>query len=352
MGWVRLLRTAGAIARRHEREARRRQRELHAEMQRGAKAAERAANVRAAQLAVEEFENSIDVLTSLHRECAEAVDWEAALTTAPPPPPQATAFATKCTARTELAQVAIATFRPTFWDRLLGRAAAKRAKLEAELAEAVADDASETERLRDAHHSRHQRVLHEHDAAVAEAAETRQLAAKVLSGDSDAWITAIRDLEAFSELAALGGRVVLRARPPVVEALLHVHDASVVPTTARSLTKTGKLSERQMPRTRFVEVYQDYVCGAVLRVARDLLAVLPAETAYVTAVGLLLDTSTGEQDVRPIVSVKVPRTTLARLNFDALDPSDSMANFVHNMKLKRGVGFVEVDFVEGSELRP
>ena len=46
------------------------------------------------------------------------------------------------------------------------------------------------------------------------------------------------------------------------------------------------------------------------------------------------------------------RTTLARLNFDALDPSDSMANFVHNMKLKRGVGFVEVDFVEGSELRP
>ncbi|MCA9957335.1 MAG: hypothetical protein KC434_21550, partial [Anaerolineales bacterium] len=44
----------------------------------------------------------------------------------------------------------------------------------------------------------------------------------------------------------------------------------------------------------------------------------------------------------PILSVAIPRETSKGLNFDAVDPSDSMVNFVHNMKFQKTKGFQSV----------
>ena len=105
-----------------------------------------------------------------------------------------------------------------------------------------------------------------------------------------------------------------------------------------------------MPKGHFFELYQDYICSCVLRVARESFALLPLKIAIVTAVGKILNTSTGYQEDQPILSVAIPRDTLATLNMDLVDPSDSLQNFVHRMNFKKTQGFGIVKKIESSEL--
>jgi hypothetical protein len=59
----------------------------------------------------------------------------------------------------------------------------------------------------------------------------------------------------------------------------------------------------------------------------------------VNAVSDLLKTQTGHMEEKTILSVAIPRDTLGRLNFERVDPSDSLNNFVHRMKFLKTKGF-------------
>jgi len=76
---------------------------------------------------------------------------------------------------------------------------------------------------------------------------------------------------------------------------------------------------------------------------------LPVEMVIVNAVGDILNTETGHTEERPILSVAIPRDTLIKLNFDQIDPSDSMGNFVHNMKFRKTQGFDAVEAIKPAD---
>lgn len=126
-------------------------------------------------------------------------------------------------------------------------------------------------------------------------------------------------------------------------AILHVNGEHVIPYEAKTLLKNGKLSVKPVPKGRFYEIYQDYVCCGVLRVAREFYALLPADMLIVTAMTDLLNTKTGHFEEQSILSAVIPRKTLDRLNFETLDPSDSMANFLHRMDFKKTKGFAAIE---------
>lgn len=107
--------------------------------------------------------------------------------------------------------------------------------------------------------------------------------------------------------------------------------------------KNGKLSIKPIPKGKFYEIYQDYVCSSVLRVAREFYALLPADMLIITAMTDLLNTKTGHIEEQPILSAVIPRKTLKNLNFETLDPSDSMGNFVHQMNFKKTKGFSAIE---------
>ena len=94
-----------------------------------------------------------------------------------------------------------------------------------------------------------------------------------------------------------------------------------------------------MNKGKFNELYQDYICSCVLRVARELFALLPIENVFVTAIGELLNKQSGHIEEQPILSVNIPKNSLDKLNLGLIDPSDSMRNFVHNMDFKKTTGF-------------
>ena len=50
---------------------------------------------------------------------------------------------------------------------------------------------------------------------------------------------------------------------------LVVHGMEVIPKYEKKLTKRGEVSEKKIPRARFHEIYQDYVCGCMLRIVRE-----------------------------------------------------------------------------------
>ena len=128
----------------------------------------------------------------------------------------------------------------------------------------------------------------------------------------------------------------------VLEARVAIHSSDVIPTEIKSLPKSGKLSTKAMPAGRFYELHQDYVCSCALRAGRELLAILPNDLVIVTTLDNVLNSSTGHMENQPILSVAFSRPTVDGLNLEAIDPSDAMKNFVHNMSFKKGAGFLAV----------
>lgn len=181
--------------------------------------------------------------------------------------------------------------------------------------------------------------------------ERKSIAERVLVGDLTAYKEVFEEIAPFSEISDLGSSVQFRfENPNVIEITLTIRGQDAIPTETKTLLQSGKLSTKKMPEGQFYELYQDYICGCVLRVANETFALLPFQTVIVTAVGDVLNTESGHLEVKPLLSVVVPRSTLERLNLDALDPSDSMRNFVCRMEFKKTKGFMVVDKIEASTL--
>jgi hypothetical protein len=81
-------------------------------------------------------------------------------------------------------------------------------------------------------------------------------------------------------------------------------------------------------------------------VATETFALLPFDTVVVHAVGDVVNTQTGHLEERTLLSILIPRVTIAKLDLNAIDPSDSMKNFKHNMDYKKGRGFNPVERIQ------
>lgn len=329
MGWKGTVRSLQASARRAERNAHRRQRELENRQREYAKmeALEQAA------YEVEVYENHIEILLSIHKECAEPVFWHDVLSRSEPDRP------VKSTILEGKANQALTTYQPGFWARLFRQESQQRAALAARLERSKREDEHQ-----------YQGQLRDWSAAHSSWLREQDLATRILAGDHQAKLDAIEAFESFSEISHLGAGIQMVVHPSgVLEARLAVHGSHVIPAEIKSLLKSGKLSTKAMPTGRFNELHQDYVCGCALRVGRELLAVLPDDLVIVTALDNVLNSSTGHMEELPILSTAFSRQTIHRLNLDAIDPSDAMKNFVHNMSFKKGAGFSAVAVMDAKQ---
>lgn len=330
MGWKGTVRSIGAAVRAAERDAKRRQREL----ERRQKQYEKMQELERAAYEVDEYENHIEVIQSLHKECGDPVDWEFIASSREPEKP----INTK--SRERAAQHAYENYKPGFIDRIFKLQEKKRKKLAERIPEAAKEDSAE-----------YQAALTNWEISVSEWKEQVSIARLVLAGNGEAKLTAIKELDPFSEIAALGSSISFAiGNQGLIEATISIHGKEIVPTDVKSLLKSGKLSVKKLPQSRFNEIYQDYVCSCILRVGNELFSVLPENMVVVTAVDELLNTKTGHLEKSPIVSACISRRTLESLNMDHIDPSDSMKNFVHNMSFKKTSGFEAVAKIQTEAL--
>src|ERR1035437_6899626 len=72
----------------------------------------------------------------------------------------------------------------------------------------------------------------------------------------------------------------------------------------------------------------------MLRVAREVFAMLPVEMVLVTASADLLDSRIGHTSAQPVLSAAMPRANIAKLNFEQLDSTEALDNFRHRGDFK------------------
>lgn len=329
MTWKGTLRSMQASARRAERNSKRRQRELQAQEKEYAKMEAR----EQAAYEVEVYENHVELLLSVHKECGEDIDWKEFAQRSAPLKPAALNSLENQARNTE------SNYKPGFIARSLKLENRKRRKL----AEAVQAAVITDKQLLD-------QELREWESQYKDWKEEHELATGILNGDSQSKIDAIKRVDPFVDISHLGTAIAISIGDTgILECTLSVHGDKVIPQEIKSLLQSGKLSVKKMPSSKFNELLQDYVSSCVLRVGRELLSILPDSLVIVTAVDTLLNSATGHLEEQPILSVAISRETLLRLNMHSIDPSDSLKNFVHTMNFKKTTGFMPVSKVSSRD---
>ncbi|WP_064967268.1 hypothetical protein [Tenacibaculum ovolyticum] len=173
--------------------------------------------------------------------------------------------------------------------------------------------------------------------------ELLMVADGVIEKDLNAFTYAINLFNPFFDLKEYGSDLSFSVENNQISVDFFVHGEEVLPTVSKKTMRNGlEIKEELIPTSRFNEIYQDYVCSCILRIAKESFLLLPINTINVNAKGSILNLATGNYEEEIIVAVQVERTILEKLNFDLLDPSESMSNFKHNMSFKKTSGFIPV----------
>lgn len=166
----------------------------------------------------------------------------------------------------------------------------------------------------------------------------------VLAGDIDTYYKVIEDCDPFDAILDFGSEFEIGTDDPSnMSVEFNIKAADVIPKEKVTINASGKASTKEMTKSEYYLIYQDYVCSVALRLARDLFALLPVEKVLVNAVDMEVNPATGNDEEVCYLSVIFDRATFNKINLDRIDPSDSFDNFEYNMKFAKTTGFKPVN---------
>lgn len=273
-----------------------------------------------AKQSVEEYLNRIIDIKSIHKTCDDYVNWLDISTINPPFNPGETG------PKEKEAKMRLESYKPNFFAKIFKfLEVSKRKKLESAVTNSKEEDTEDYNNWK---------TLHETSLSI-------------LDGNIDVMLSVIEELKPLDDLLNFGsGFQIFIENPNLAEIEFEVMSDHVIPNQVLSLTSTGKLSTRQMPKTQRFDLTQDYICSCILRVARDMFAILPFNKLVIHANDTFINTETGIEEKNTIVSVLIEKEILNNLNFEFIDPSDSMNNFICNMKFRKTLGFNPVERIK------
>ncbi|MCR9265603.1 MAG: hypothetical protein NXH86_15715 [Flavobacteriaceae bacterium] len=319
-----VLRSYGAAVRRAEREQQRRAREAAKRF----KEQQKFQSIEDARQAVSDYNYYVEVLQSVHKNCTETVSWEMIRNEPKPSEPEISdTFEIVAKNKLDL-------FKPSFMDKMFGSSKKKIERLK-----------KEVERAKEKDKKKNDLNFEQYKTELENWEELQEICSGVEGKDTESYKQAIEYFDPFSDIGELGSKLNISFSERFIDVDIHVNSIDIIPDYVLTQTSTGKLSKKNMPKSKFNELYQDHICSAVIRIAREVFAYLPVEYVRVNAVSNLLNSKTGHLEKTSILSVIMPPETIQSLNLESIDPSDSMQNFVHNMKFTKTGGFKGVDKV-------
>lgn len=319
------IRSYGAAVRRSERNQQRRTREAAKRFKEQQKQFE----FQNAAQAVNEWNDYVQILKSIHKEASEKVNWKKIKNEPKPIEPKFS------NSNENEAKQRLNNFKPNLLDKIFGSTKRKIKNLENQIL--IAKNKDEV---------RHQVVVKEYNEVLAEWEELQKISTGIEAKQTEAYLNAIKYFEPFSEISELGSQIKFKFDQNHIEIDIDTNSIDVIPDYELRQTSTGKLSKKTMSKTNFYELYQDHICSVVLRISREVFAYLPVDYAIVNALSEMVDSQSGHLEKKVILSVKIVPETIDKLNLQMIDPSDSMRNFVHNMNFKKTIGFLEVARVQ------
>lgn len=299
-----------------EREAERAQRRRIAEE----KARVRQAMLDASAEAAESYERFISFLTDAHRVPFKRRDWVSTAMATPPPD------AARTPVNEQVAVGALARYRPGWFAEILGIAKRRRKKLAGLLAKAkVADD----------------EAFDRNKAQVVARREEITFAKSILAKDRAAMTKALDSYGDFTGVAIEGFKI-LYVNGRVI-AFVNGVEQDDLPTSSVTLLQSGKASTKPLPTSKIFELHRDAVCSAAIRVAVEVLEVLPLEIVEVVVQCDLLDRSTGHITPQPIFYALVAAQALSNVNLKLADPAPLAERLGAHFEWNKRDGFAAID---------
>jgi hypothetical protein len=325
MGWKGAVRSINAEMKRQVRENERQHRQHLKEVKR-----------EEAFAVVEEQQVFLEQIVSLHQYCRANFDWKAIENEEEPKEPKNTQ------PLTQAAEAKLNNFKPNIIDNVFKTAEWRKKRL-----------------IKKAHDAKYQdqqdytRSLADYECRK-KTWEKNQDLAKRLKTDDKAVLEALQEHLGIEDLP-IGQDVQFEIFDNMqVDINLKVMPMEkVIPEEEYSLRQSGTLSIKKMPKGKALELYQDHICSALIRIARETLGVVPLEMVRANALMNAVNTQTGHLEEQVILSALIPRDALDKLNLSYIDPSDSLVNFIHTMKFKKTKGFEaveKIDFPQKHEL--
>lgn len=318
------LRSYGAAVRRAERSQQKQAREVAKKFKEQQKLKE----LSNAKQAFSDWQNYVTTIQSVHKNCTESINWKLIENSKKPIEPILKPKNEK------IAKNNLENYKPSFFDKLFGSTQKKIDRLSALLEKAKQKDKKEFD-------ISYKLYLDE----LQDWQELQDICAGVKRKDEEAYKKVLQYFNPFSDIGELGNQIRFNFEKNHIDIDLHVNSTDVIPDYELRLTSTGKLSKKNMSKSKFNELYQDHICSASIRMAREVFAYLPIEYARINAMSKIVNTKTGHLEEQPILSVIFLPQTIENLNLESIDPSDSMQNFLHNMSFSKTKGFSVVEKV-------
>ena len=268
---------------------------------------------------VDDYNELIDQIRSIHDECSEPVDW-IALRDKPAPFNPMYPGPFEVEARQVLERA-----KPSLFGKLVPAADKKRMQ---RLSDSVAEAREKDRQM------------------YSDWENLKKLAVQVLSGDIDSYFYVVSEMHPFEEILDFGSDFDIGTDlPDIMEVEFHAKTSKVVPNHVLSMTQTGKLSSKPMTKTMHFDIVQDYICSCALRIAREMFALLPINRVVIHAMDTITD-SGGNAFDDTVLSVLIERNQFEGINFDMIDASDTIESFKCNMNFKKTQGLKPVPRIE------
>lgn len=272
--------------------------------------------------AADEYQQMIDQLVGAHRVAFRQIDWATRAQCPVLPTPD------KSSTHEQAAQHALADYRPNWFERTFGLAKAEVARREAAVASALIHD----EALHRAACDEVKTANDEHDLARKLVAFDREAVVRVVNERSG-----LGDLpfcvEALDLWFGAGGEMTAR-----VDGL----DLDDMPTQSVTLLQSGKASVKTLSTAKVQELHRANICAAALRVAVELLQVVPVPAVEVVMEADLLDPATGHIEPKPVLRVKVSRQAIATLALERTEAPAVVERLGGEMDWNSRRGFVAI----------
>jgi len=317
---------------RQERKERKKQKELEIAL----KGIDKMDDPEKVALEVELYQNRIELLKSVHMECGLNWDWEKIKSTEPPAKPK------KSNKNKKIAQKQVDNYKPGLVQKIFKKPSSKQTDLFVLLNNAKIKD-----------EDKYQNDLKTYEMEYSEWEHTSGVASKILQKDYLFYRNTIRGVNPFEEMKDFGSSLIYNIESQeIIDVEFYVNSDISIPKDEKISDENGELLQKAMHLKQFYELYQDYVCGCVFRIARELYAFLPIKTVIVNVFGNHLNLQTGHMEEGLILSIELHKPEIEKINFKKFNPKESVQDFTHNMDFQKTMGFKSVDQIgEGDSIR-
>lgn len=281
-------------------------------------AVERQAIRNAAEAAAADYETTIEALTGAHRLPFVRRDWYKLATMPDVLAPK------RHSGSEDAARATLDAYSPGWFARTFKREAKQRA--------ALADAVAEASRRDEAEYRSRLEAAARQNADIAEAR-------RIVGGDPDTMVAVLERDSTLGQLpfsvegldtVFIDGRLI---------AFVDGLDLEDMPEESVSLLKSGKASFKPLAASKRHELHREAICSAAVRVAIEILAILPIEVVEVVMLSDLLDRGSGHIDSLPVLYLRAAAQALDTLNLARTEGAALVERLGGHMDWSRRDGF-------------